>query len=104
LCAGEAIFQRDALVYVGTVQSLPNWRSLNANQFSALVSLAYNCHAPFKSGSELRTLMGKKDTAGVCKFIGSACKGAWQKNSGLKARRQAEMDLCTTTPSAALDC
>jgi lysozyme len=75
---------------------------LTGNQFSALVSLAYNVGAPALRGSTLLRFLNAGDYAGAANQFPRWNRGAGRVLPGLVKRRAAERDLFLTPDSAPL--
>ncbi|KAH6970622.1 hypothetical protein BKA56DRAFT_678597 [Ilyonectria sp. MPI-CAGE-AT-0026] len=100
-CESERLFTCDVTELMQRVKKLPNYRRLSLNQFSAMVSLAYQYPAAFNKGRAIWKHMDVKasefDYRAVCKDILTA-------TSDHQSRRQKESKLCLKEPVTAMKC
>lgn len=90
----DRLFAEDLKIYENGVAGLVNDDdSLTANQFSALVSFAYNCGLNALRTSTLLRKVNAKDFAGAANEFSKWVRGGGKVLPGLVRRRNAEKEL-----------
>jgi lysozyme len=99
----ELLLRDDVVSFERSIQQTLNGIPLNENQFSALVSLCYNCGlAPIKSGNTIRRTLEEGDYQGAADGFLLWRKAGGRVLEGLVRRRKRERELFldnTTTSS-----
>jgi len=95
----EALLMKDLEQFEKCVCDLPNSEGLNSNQFSALVSFAFNTGC-FGTSDYFKDMMNKKDYSGIC----DALPNTNTANGAPTTRREAEAKLCGTPMKQTCGC
>ncbi|KAM5349757.1 hypothetical protein ACJ41O_006262 [Fusarium nematophilum] len=100
-CESERLFKCDVKDLMQRVKRLPNYRRLSLNQFSALVSLAYQYPQAFNKGRAIWKHMDVKASEFDYRKI---CKDILTATSDHASRRQKESQLCLKGPVTPMKC
>ncbi|XP_021949986.1 lysozyme RrrD [Folsomia candida] len=90
---GERLLQEDLQEFETCVRNAITFSSLNANQFSALVSFSFNLGCGSLRRSSLRTLLNQGDVGGASREFGKWVRAGGKRLPGLVRRRGAERTL-----------
>lgn len=101
LCEADRLFRCDVTELMQYVKRLPNYARLSANQFSALVSLAFQYPKAFAKDGTLWKHMNVEAIAFDYKVI---CKDILGATSGYQDRRKKEQELCLKEPVTPMKC
>jgi GH24 family phage-related lysozyme (muramidase) len=96
---GQDLMEKDLVGFESCVCQLPNASGLNTNQFSALVSFAYNSGCGGVS-TYFHSYLEKKDYSGVC----AALPTTNTLGGELSSRRKREAQLCSTATNILSGC
>jgi lysozyme len=94
--AADVILQHDLEKFEERVSDLTRKLALTENQFSALVSFAFNLGSTALANSTLMKRLLKGDTAGAAEQFEKWVNAGGKKLEGLVKRRAAERDLFLT--------
>ncbi|KAH7117496.1 hypothetical protein EDB81DRAFT_952908 [Dactylonectria macrodidyma] len=100
-CESERLLKCDVKERMQRVKALPNYRRLSLNQFSALVSLAYQHPAAFDKTRAIWKHMDVKASEFDYRKI---CKDILTATSDHKSIRQKESKLCLKAPVTKMRC
>lgn len=103
LSQGLTLLAKDMGQFEKCVGKLPNTAELNPNQFSALISFAYNSGCGGVS-KYFKSFMTKKDFKDICTALPKMNAGKNKLTDGLLARRKKEAALCSTPTTTTSGC
>ncbi|KAH6876681.1 hypothetical protein B0T10DRAFT_497498 [Thelonectria olida] len=100
-CESERLLKCDVKEMMQRVKALPNYRRLSLNQFSALVSLAYQHPAAF---DKTRAIWKHMDVKASEFDYRKVCNDILTATSDNKSTRQKESKLCLKAPVTKMKC